>query len=511
MGNDSIMANKAGIRRESEILRQYKDELSRELASVNIKREIVLACAAAVLTATILAINLLCLDNQEESLYISLASYRFHILLLCVSIAFIIIFSFQRNIILKNIFAVRLADISINGFVLVICSIIAVNNEIAGQRPFSYLTAMFCIGSMILMTVYERLLVYILSWGVYMAGMIFYVGDSMIIFQNFVFVTMLMALALLISHINYSAYMNNFINRKIIEEKSKELDCLYRINEENLLKRTEELNQVIELEKLRVSFFTNISHELRTPLSVIFSAEQMLERTLKSMQHQEKHKEITQYTSIMKQNCYRLIRLINNLIDMTKIDAGYMQFNPKSCDFVKIVEDITLSTVGFIEDKKISLTFDTDIEEKIMLCDPDMVERIVLNLLSNAVKFTPEGGHIYVCIYDRSDKIILSIKDDGIGIPPEMSEMIFERFIQVDKTSTRAREGSGIGLSLVRSLVDMHGGAISVKSQQGEGSEFIVEIPVIQSHYESSFEQDEYLNKSHNIEKIKIEFSDIYD
>lgn len=511
MGDDIIMTEKAGIGKESKAFETYKDELLKEFISINKKRGKVLAYASAILTATILTTKLMFLDNQDESLYASLVSNRFHIMLLFVSIAFIMIFSVSSSTVLNNIFAMRYTYTLINGFVLVICSIVAVNNEIVGQRPFPYLTAMFCIGSLILMTAYERLLIYIIPWSIYMAGIIYYVEDLVTIFQNFVFITMLMALALIVSHINYSAYVNNFINRKIIEKKNKELDSLYRINEECLQKRTEELNQVIELEKLRVSFFTNISHELRTPLNVIFSAEQMLERTFKSMKHQEKHKEINQYMFIMKQNCYRLIRLINNLIDMTKIDAGYLQFKPKCCNIVKIVEDITLSTVSFIEEKKISLTFDTDIEEKIMFCDPDMIERIVLNLLSNAVKFTPEGGRINVCIYDKDNAIVLSVKDNGIGIPPEMKEIIFDRFIQVDKTSTRDREGSGIGLSLVRSLVEMHGGAISVKSKQGEGSEFIVEIPLKQPKYEITFQQDECPSESNNIEKIKIEFSDIYD
>lgn len=146
-----------------------------------------------------------------------------------------------------------------------------------------------------------------------------------------------------------------------------------------------------------------------------------------------------------------------------------------------------------------------------MFCDPDMVERIVLNLLSNAVKFTPEGGRINVSIYDKDNTVVLSVKDNGIGIPPEMKEIIFDRFIQVDNTSTRDREGSGIGLSLVRSLVEMHGGTISVNSKQGEGSEFIVEIPLKQPKYAISCQQDECPGKSNNIEKIKIEFSDIYD
>ena len=511
MGSTPIITIKRRMSGEPAVPEQYKDELSKELLNMNVKREMVLAGALTFIIAMILIMDLLSLDTQEESMYVSLASYPLHILLLIGSLAFLMITLGQGGIIYNSIFALKLAHISINSFVLVLCSIIAVNNELVGQRPFSYITAMLCIGSVILMPTNERLFVYILSWGIYQTGMIFWVGDSMTIFQNFIFVTMLMALALLISKINYSAYINNFINRKTIEENKKELDRLYSITEENLQKRTEELNRAIELEKVRTAFFANISHELRTPLNVIFSAEQMLECTLNSAQLQAKNKEIDQYMKIMKQNCYRLIRLIANLIDMSKIDAGYLQLNLKSCNIIKIVEDITLSAADCIEEKGINLTFDTDTEEKVMFCDPDKVERIVLNLLSNAVKFTPEGGNVYVSICSGSNKIIISVKDNGIGIPPEMSDLIFKRFVQVDKTYTRDREGSGIGLSLVKSLVEMHGGSISVKSKLGEGSEFIIEIPDIQSGYESSCSECGFVNVKQDIEKVSIEFSDIYD
>ena len=511
MGGIPIITKKVRMERELAIPEQYSEEFSKELLSVNVKREIVLARTLAIMIVAILTISSLSLYTKEESIYVSLASYRLHILLLFGALSFLMLTAGKRDIIYKNVFALRLTHISINSFVLILCAIIAVNNELAGQRPFSYLTAMLCIGSVILMPTHERLFIYILSWGIYQAGIIFRVRDPMIIFQNFFFVTMLMAVSLLISKINYSAYISNFTNRIIIEQNKEEIDRLYRVTEEILQKRTEELNRAIELEKLRTAFFANISHELRTPLNVIFSTEQMLDRTLKSMRLQVKQKEINQYMRIMKQNCYRLIRLIANLIDMTKIDAGHLQFNPKSCDIIKIVEDITLSVADYIEEKSIRLTFDTDIEEKVILCDPDMIERIVVNLLSNAVKFSTEGGYVYVSICCGSNKIILSVEDNGIGIPPEMVELIFDKFVQVNKTYTRDREGSGIGLSLVKSFVEMHGGSISVESNLGKGSKFIIEIPAIEPDYENSCQEYEYLSISQNIEKVSIEFSDIYD
>lgn len=511
MGSIPIVARKIGMGRKSAIPEQYRDELTQELIGVNIKRELMLSYALIVIVVTILFLEMFSLDTQVESLYVSIASYRIHMLMLLSSIAFIIVTSGYRRAIDKNIFILRFAHIAINSFVLTFCSIIAVNNELAGQRPFSYLTAMLCIGSVVLMPTTERISVYSLSWIIYQVGMIFWVKDSMTIFQSFIFVTLLMALSLLISNINYSAYINDFINRKTIEENSKELDRLYKAAEEKLSKRTEELNHTIELEKVRNAFLANISHELRTPINVIFSAEQMLENIFKSMQPPAKHKEIDQYMRIMKQNCYRMTRLVANLLDMTKIDSGYLQLNLKSCDIIKIVEDITLSAADYIEEKDMNLIFDTDTEEKVLLCDPDKIERIVLNLLSNAVKFTPEGGHVCVSICDKGNRIILSVKDNGIGIPSEMSELIFEKFVQVDKTYTRDREGSGVGLFIVKSFVEMHGGSVLVKSSLGEGSEFIIELPAIQPDYESSCIECGFVNKSQKTEKVSIEFSDIYD
>ncbi len=511
MGGIPLITKKVRTGRESVIPAQYREELVKELIKVNITREIFLSCALIVMVGTILTVRLLSLDTQMESMYVSFASYRLHMLLLLVSMVFLLFIPSFVGAKVRNISTLRLTHILLNSSVLFLCSVIAVNNELADQRPFSYIIAMFCIGSLVLMPAHERMWIYIPSWTMYQIGLLVLVSDPRIIIQNFIFVTLLMVLSLIISSINYSAYVHNYLNRKTIEENNKELDRLYRITEENLLKRTEELNQTIELEKLRAAFFSNISHELRTPLNIIYSAEQMLDRTLKIMPLQTKQREIDQYMHIMRQNCYRLIRLIGNLIDITKIDAGYLQFNLKSCDIIKIVEDISLSVADYIEDKRISLTFDTEIEEKVILCDPDKIERIVLNLLSNSVKFTPEGGQVFVNIYDGEDGITLSVKDTGIGIPHEMEKLIFERFVQVDKTSTRVREGSGIGLSLAKSLVEMHGGHITVKSKLGEGSEFIAKIPAVQAKYRSSCEEYGFVNYSQNAEKISIEFSDIYD
>ncbi len=181
-------------------------------------------------------------------------------------------------------------------------------------------------------------------------------------------------------------------------------------------------------------------------------------------------------------------------------------------DIVKIVEDITMSTVEHIESKNLNLIFDTEIEEKIIGVDRENMERIMLNLLSNAIKCSNENGTIWVNIYDSGDFIEISVKDNGVGIPEEMQERIFERFVQSSPLFTRTYEGSGIGLSLVKALVDAHGGKIRVESKVGIGSEFVVSLPNRLSKKDPTFLQSKLIedNKSNNVERIKIEFSDIY-
>lgn len=271
------------------------------------------------------------------------------------------------------------------------------------------------------------------------------------------------------------------------------------------------LNELKEYDRIKTEFFANLSHEFRTPINVIFSAVQLQELNIKSSSHRNVSTDSFKYTKIMKQNCYRILRLVNNLIDITKIDIGYLELNKINENIVSLIENITLSVADYIENKGLSLIFDTDVEEKIIVCDPEKIERIIMNLLANAVKFTPPGGNIMVNIEDGVENICVRVKDTGRGIPTEKLNCIFERFVQIDKSLTRDKEGSGIGLSLVKSLVELHGGTISVKSKEQEGTEFIVYIPCELLESETYNETACCDRISENcIEKINIEFSDIY-
>ncbi|PAB56745.1 hypothetical protein CCE28_20400 [Anaeromicrobium sediminis] len=185
-----------------------------------------------------------------------------------------------------------------------------------------------------------------------------------------------------------------------------------------------------------------------------------------------------------------------------------MQF--KNYNIVSVVEDITLSVAEYVESKGIKLIFDTDIEEKIIACDAEKLERVMLNLLSNAVKFTEPDGIIKVHIHDEGESILICVKDTGLGIPQDMKEKIFDRFRQVDASLHRKAEGSGIGLSLVKSIVELHKGFITVESEIAKGSTFLLELPATLEDEELHVHGEIAATSQPNVERISIEFSDIY-
>ena len=271
-----------------------------------------------------------------------------------------------------------------------------------------------------------------------------------------------------------------------------------------------QLEQLVANDKVKTEFLANMSHELRTPLNVICSTIQLL-KTLDGSKQLGDEK-IKYYIKIMNQNSLRLLRLINNIIDTTKLDANYISLNLKNGNIVYVVEEISQSVAEYIKNNGITLIFDTDVEEKTIAFDEEKIERIMLNLLSNAVKFTKKNGSILVNIYDKGDFIKISVQDTGIGIPKNKLKFIFERFAQIDKSTSRQNEGSGIGLALVKSLVEMHDGKISVNSEEGKGSEFIITLPVKKVDKEEegkSFKNREVFETNYE-ENLSIEFSDIY-
>jgi signal transduction histidine kinase len=286
----------------------------------------------------------------------------------------------------------------------------------------------------------------------------------------------------------------------ITQRKEAEAKLQLMIKEnENLLKRA------IENEKIKSEFFCNISHEFRTPLNIILGVVQLFESNRKYLSDGSQS---NNYIRILKQNCYRVLRLINNILEINKIDARYSELNLKNHNIIGLVEDIALSVTEFINNRGMSITFDTDMEERIIACDEYKIERIILNLLSNSIKYSKTDTQIFVNITNEKDFVNITVRDTGIGIQRDKIHTIFDRFTQVDSSLTRKCEGSGIGLSIVKSYVEMHGGEIWVESEYGLGTEFTIKLPAkvlnnnrLEMHEETS---------SSIIERVNIEFSDIY-
>lgn len=276
----------------------------------------------------------------------------------------------------------------------------------------------------------------------------------------------------------------------------------------DITKKVKVKNDLEKTIKVQEEIFANVSHELKTPLSVIFSTVQLLELYSRKYPLERYKEKVDKSVGVIKQNCYRFTKLVNNIVDLSKIDSGFYKLNLKNENIIEIVENIVQSVSDYVKEKGLRIIFDTDSEEKIINCDPEKIERIILNLISNAIKFSNKGSKIYVNINNKEDIVEITVRDTGIGIDKRNLESIFNRFQQVDKTLSRNAEGSGIGLSLVKSIVDLHGGKVSVESEIGKGSTFKVELPARTVEYSKFTEKK--LPCSNKIEMINIEFSDIY-
>lgn len=261
----------------------------------------------------------------------------------------------------------------------------------------------------------------------------------------------------------------------------KTLDRLVNIRTSELRKemaKNEELfNQVIKLEQTKNNYFVNLSHELRTPLNILISINQLIRSFVKNNQILTVDK-LSYYMDVMNRNCNRLLSLINNLIDYAKIENNNYVIDKESVNIVYLVEETVLDMKDYIEEKEVEVIFDTDVEEKSIECDKLDIERCIINLVSNAAKFTHKGGLIEVTVYDMDTHVKISVKDNGIGISAENQKIIFDRFNQIiDKTSEQ-KGGSGLGLTITKQIINLHGGEITVKSEIGKGSEFIITLPV---------------------------------
>lgn len=274
------------------------------------------------------------------------------------------------------------------------------------------------------------------------------------------------------------------------------LDCEFKS-----IQLEKELNRIKEKNKFKTEFLSNVAYDIKKPINKIFETNNNL------IENKGKYnsENINNHTRLVKQNCYRLIRLLNNIEYVSRIDNGTCTLDLRKCDIVKLLENIVKISKTYTDKKGIDISFKSEVNKKILSLDIDKVEKIILNILSNAIKFTDTGGKIDINLYMENEQVCISIKDTGIGIPKDKTEVIFENFEQLDTTLSRGCEGTGMGLSVVKKLANLNNIKINVESELNKGSEFIITLPnnIVSKNIklQDKFAQDE---------KIDIEFSDIY-
>lgn len=276
------------------------------------------------------------------------------------------------------------------------------------------------------------------------------------------------------------------------------------ITERKKSKRNKQLyERAKEIEQLKTDFMVNMSHEFRTPLNVILSISKITELKINNNDYDDKY--LLEKLGQINKNSNRLLKLVNNIIDITKFEHGNYELKLENLNIVEVVENIVLASVDYSTCKYIDLIFDTEEEEIITAIDEDKIERAILNILSNAIKFTNKGGKISVYVKRLNNEVYITIEDSGIGIPKDKINEIFNRFYQISHPIKRYEEGSGIGLCIVKEIIDFHGGKINVYSEVNKGTKFEIILPIytVEKNFENSQMRD--LKQSVNLEMSDLD------
>jgi len=260
-------------------------------------------------------------------------------------------------------------------------------------------------------------------------------------------------------------------------KEAEELKSRTEHMEGEIVQRAQQLQQanekLREAERVKGEFFANVSHELRTPLSLILAPAE----TLLSGKHGDMAAAQQRLLRTIHNNAVRLLQMVTGILDFAKTEAGRIEVSPRPTNAVQLMQMLIHDFQPMAQEKNIRLTLEQPDAEKHVNIDPYLLERIVFNLLSNAVKFTSSGGNIAVWLELDHDNLKLTVKDSGIGIAGKDLPLLFQKFRQVESSSTRRFEGTGLGLALVKEFSELMGGTVSVTSEAGVGSTFTVVIP----------------------------------
>ncbi len=282
------------------------------------------------------------------------------------------------------------------------------------------------------------------------------------LFNNLYFLTLTSVIAVSSAVIRYRSAEREHAARLGLAETSAELAAT--------------LARVQELDRLKNEFFANVSHELRTPLTLILTPiEDLLTRKFSDGTREA--------LQVIRRNAYRLLRLIDDLLDLARLDVGGLRLHVAELDLVELANRVADAAKASAEARHIALGVDASERELVAYGDPHRLEIVLTNLVGNALKFSPDGASIRVRIYGDEKNLHLDVIDTGPGIAKQELERIFDRFYQVEGSERRRQGGAGIGLALAKKLVDLHGGALSVVSELGKGSTFSIALPRGRDHF----------------------------
>lgn len=349
--------------------------------------------------------------------------------------------------------------------VIFIARMIAVTEGFASPYYAGLNLVLLAVGAVLRWTFLESLVAVVLVLLIYVLAGIWH-GSTVApgtLFNNFYFLVLMDIIVVVGTYLQYQQRFREFVLRFELDQSKRMLE--------------ESNRKLVELDQVKSRFFANVSHELRTPLTLLLGPLETLLRHAGSTFDPDTR----ELLATMQANGMRLLKLINDLLDLVRMEYGQMKVKREPLAVENFIRGLVNAVRKTAEDRaiKIETAFDECVGS--VLADSDKLEKTLLNLLFNALKFTPGGGRVHVKVGRQDGELVFQVKDTGVGISEQKLPFIFDRFWQADTSSQRNYQGVGIGLALVKELVEVQGGRVTVTSQVGQGTEFTVHLPYIQT------------------------------